>query len=193
MRFPGQYYDSESALHYNAQRTYEAPIGRYAQSDPIGLNGGLDTYSYVSSASLDHSDANGTCLDGCVLEGVLVYEGAAAAWGWLAGSSIPGAMMSSHIGKSAQLGEMIRDRQAYNRVCKSPPPRTGDKCKDAKANLDRLRQCLTLREAYRTKWSTWLDRALDDGHDTEMENTAQAIKKLEKFIEDNCRRDCDKP
>ena len=194
LRFPGQYYDSESALHYNVHRTYEAPSGRYVESDPIGLSGGLDTYSYVSSAPLDHSDTKGTCVeDACILEGALIYEGATAAWGWLAGGTATGAMMSSSVGKSAQFGEMVRDRQAYNRVCKSPVPPSGDKCKDAKANLDRLRQCLVLREAYRSKWSTWLDRALDRGHDIEMENTAKAIKKLEEFIKDNCGRDCDKP
>jgi len=48
MRFPGQRYDSASGLSYNYLRDYEPTIGRYVKSDPIGLAGGFNTYSYVS-------------------------------------------------------------------------------------------------------------------------------------------------
>jgi RHS repeat-associated protein len=59
LRLPGQYFDAETGLHYNYFRDYDPSIGRYGESDPIGLLGGLNTYAYVRSAPLVHSDVSG--------------------------------------------------------------------------------------------------------------------------------------
>src|SRR6476660_7104322 len=54
LRFPGQYFDAETGKHYNYFRDYDPAIGRYAQSDPIGLYGGRNTYAYVENAPLNY-------------------------------------------------------------------------------------------------------------------------------------------
>ena len=59
LRLPGQYFDAETGLHYNYFRDYDPSIGRYGESDPIGLKGGLNTYAYVGNSPLTAEDPLG--------------------------------------------------------------------------------------------------------------------------------------
>jgi RHS repeat-associated protein len=59
LRFPGQYFDKETNLHYNYFRNYDPSLGRYEESDPIGLAGGINTYVYVAADPLRYVDPFG--------------------------------------------------------------------------------------------------------------------------------------
>ena len=72
MRFPGQQYDSATGFNYNYFRDYDPSTGRYSQSDPIGLGGGISTYGYVEGNPFLFSDRLGLIkipgIDGAVGE-----------------------------------------------------------------------------------------------------------------------------
>lgn len=72
LRFPGQYYDSETSSHYNYFRQYDPAKGAYLESDPIGLAGGFNTFVYADMNPVNRTDQFG-------LEGV-------GSWTYPAGS-----------------------------------------------------------------------------------------------------------
>jgi RHS repeat-associated protein len=86
LRFPGQYYDEETGKHYNYFRGYDPSTGRYVESDPIGLEGGLNTYLYVDANPVNRMD-----LYGLTDTGAAVGAGIGCGIGGFLGSTAGGA------------------------------------------------------------------------------------------------------
>jgi len=93
LRFPGQYEDEETGLHYTWNRYYDPSLGRFITSDPLGLSDGPSTYGYVHQnpvnaydpdglASSISSCANPRNIPACVAAGIIPAKGAANATGF---------------------------------------------------------------------------------------------------------------
>ena len=74
LRYPGQWTDAETLLNYNYFRDYESSVGRYIESDPIGLRGDISTYGYVVGNPHSAKDSSGLAIWIC---------GRGAFGGWL--------------------------------------------------------------------------------------------------------------
>lgn len=62
LRYPGQYWDAETGLHYNDRRYYDPETGRYLSSDPLGFEGGINLYTYAAAAPGRYTDPTGEAI-----------------------------------------------------------------------------------------------------------------------------------
>ncbi|HZR03992.1 MAG TPA: RHS repeat-associated core domain-containing protein [Burkholderiales bacterium] len=126
LRFPGQYFDKETNLHYNTFRDYDPQIGRYVQSDLIGLQGGANTYGYVGQNPARNADRLGLSplQDGAATSGTAYVPG-------LFDVFVPGTPANKAFGRSiAQIGKAIRERCS--------PGDDAERCKDVLTNCRKI-------------------------------------------------------
>jgi RHS repeat-associated protein len=114
LRYPGQYFDRESGLHFNWMRSYSPNNGRYTQADPIGLQGGWNRFAYANSNPVKYSDPTGLIVgvDDLIIGGGVLVVGCAMS---------PGCSSAVTNAVSATVNAV---GDAIDRICKPAIPDT---------------------------------------------------------------------
>ncbi|MEZ5720088.1 MAG: RHS repeat-associated core domain-containing protein [Burkholderiaceae bacterium] len=176
LRYPGQYFDEESGLHYNWHRNYDPKMGRYTQTDLIGLQGGWNRYAYVSGSPLMFTDRMGLagddhstgqwkqCSKGCriridfkLVNGVKVRH---LHWECKKGEGVGGEFGGESHGETLD-GAPAHIKECARKYGFEPDPQP-DSCPPERSLLDRLRDCLLPPRVYDPR----LDRMVPGGSQT---------------------------
>ena len=132
LRFPGQYYDQESGLHYNWHRYYSPKLARYLSPDPIGLAGGANRFSYVNGNPVNAVDPTGQFA--LVLPALpAMSEAVLAGLGYLTGGVAMATILSTPNDTTSDKSRAVpypeRKRGKYTCICRANKDgRSPDNC-----------------------------------------------------------------
>jgi RHS repeat-associated protein len=175
-RFDGQLYDADTGKHYNNKRIFGPSEGRYVESDPLGLNGGLSTYGYVGQNPLIRTDPTGEIWQLPILYCLRfpkICAGVALCF------KNPVACKNSF----CKAGNWL-----YHPLCDAKGCRAGESCAQTVLKSSLFEGCYALRLA-----DTWFcNKKTNPEHERERATAWQKGQECLRLIPVNCKDDCKK-
>ena len=185
LRLAGQREEAETGLHYNTYRDYDPPTGRYIQSDPIGLAGGINTYGYALGDPLSNYDPTGLFVPALPAIAAVTAEAVSGLITTVAAAKmllLPAPELSP-----VDLAQKKWEREDYHNTCEQPPPPNLTGCALWLWQLNQAKQCINKRDKFTDKW---YNGSYDSGHAKQMDQWSQRIKNLEDKIRRLCKNVC---
>jgi type VI secretion system secreted protein VgrG len=195
LRYPGQYFLAETGLSQNYFRDYDPAVGRYVESDPIGLNGGSwSTYAYVNGNPIGATDPEGSQI---VLP-VTPVAPPPAVPGSAPGTPPLGQVVinilqdvanasADMVGSAADaVGEAAARQSEYlqaKNFCDSPPPPGSNDCATLSRQIDHAKQCISLYQSWDSRWSP-------GRHATKLQDWTNRLNQLKAEHKSKCTNKC---